>query len=382
MEFRPGMRLADIGVQDGSSLSLVVLPSRRVATSSLDGTAMIWDLDSGERLWILWGAGTGGTEEETAIGELAFSPDGQTLLTGSDNGVVKLWSVEEGQCLFTLCQPSEHPYRSIYEAAFSPNGQQVLTCSDEGPAKVFSAETGQCLFRLSDHDGPIHVGVFSSDSQQIATASGDGNVRLWSAQTGKSLCQLMLGRAIELLSFSPNGQELLCDSRYAGGVVSVEIFSVATGACLHMLQGHTWTINSVTFSPDGQRVLSSSVDGTAKLWTLETGQCITFGGHGAVSGAIFSPDGQQVLTHYETGPSRLWSITSGECLCSLEGHLEGHRYLGTECEVYDACFSLDGQRIVTASGDSTAKIWTTSGECLHTLSGHSGDILRTVCSGF
>ena len=62
----------------------------------------------------------------------------------------------------------------------------------------------------------------------------------------------------------------------------------------------------------------------------------------------------------------MWSAASGECLRTLEGHASS---------VDSAVFSADGQQVLTASGDKTAKVWSAaSGECLLTLEGHKGSV--------
>merc|ERR1712039_795302 len=79
---------------------------------------------------------------------------------------------------------------------------------------------------------------------------------------------------------------------------------------------------SAAFSPDGQEVLTASLDRTAKLWSAASGECLrTFEGHEAsVRSAVFSPDGQEVLTASGDRTAKLWSAASGECLRTFEGH--------------------------------------------------------------
>ena len=135
---------------------------------------------------------------------------------------------------------------------------------------------------------------------------------------------------------------------------------------------------SAVFSPDGQQVLTASMDKTAKVWSAASGECLrTLMGHtGRVKSAVFSPDGQQVLTASNDETAIVWSAASGACLLTLMGH---------EDWVYSAVFSPDGQQVLTASMDETARCvvslprvnasahlgGSASGECLRTLMGHT-----------
>ena len=76
-----------------------------------------------------------------------------------------------------------------------------------------------------------------------------------------------------------------------------------------MLTGHSGAVNSAAFSPDGQRVVTASVDGTARLWDAATDlSLVVLSGHdGAVNSAAFSPDGQRVMTA-SGKTARLWPI--------------------------------------------------------------------------
>ena len=110
------------------------------------------------------------------------------------------------------------------------------------------------------------------------------------------------------------------------------------------------------------------------MWSVASGECLlTFEGHRQfVISAVFSADGQQVLTASYDCTAKVWWTASGECLLTLEGH--GHA-------IFSAVFSADDQQVLTASWDTTAKVWSAaSGECLLTLEGHDDKVLSAVFS--
>src|SRR5256885_16621995 len=98
---------------------------------------------------------------------------------------------------------------------------------------------------------------------------------------------------------------------------------LAPGVSCDKLTGHTAVIHSVTFSPDGQWILTTSEDQTAKLWDASSGrEVLALTGHtGAVRSAAFSPDGRQIVTPSDDHTARVWETTSGRELLQLRGHI-------------------------------------------------------------
>jgi WD40 repeat protein len=113
---------------------------------------------------------------------------------------------------------------------------------------------------------------------------------------------------------------------------------------------HADEVLSASFSPDGMRVVTASVDKTARIWDATTGQPIGDPLHhqATVYSAAFSPDGTLVVTASGDGTARIWNAATGQPVGPALRHGD---------EVYSACFSPDGQRVITASADKTARFW-------------------------
>ena len=242
-----------------------------LASGSQDDTVRLWDVATGEYLKIL----TGHTD---SVESVAFSPDGETLASGSSDNTIRLWNVSTGETVKTL---TGHGYPGVGELSFSPDGQ---TLASEGGAgahghiiRLWDVATGEELKTFEAWFGSWFSSVsFSPDGQTLASAVGveaeDDTIRLWDVATGETVKTLtghtssVTGHpsSIYSVAFSPDGQTLASGSWDA----TVRLWDVATGAELKTLTGHTGWVNSVAFSPDGQTLASGSYDETVLLWNL------------------------------------------------------------------------------------------------------------------
>ncbi|WP_437767623.1 TIR domain-containing protein [Sorangium sp. So ce281] len=194
-------------------------------------------------------------------------------------------------------------------------------------------------------------------------------VRMW---TGEE--RTLSGHAdwVNACAISPDAQRIVSASDDG----TLKVWELSTGRLLSTLQGHAKGVNkgvkSCAISPDGQRVVSASGDGTLKVWELSTGRLLsTLQGHiHGVSDCAISPDGQRVVSAAADWTLKVWDLATGEPLATLQGHAMGVR----SCAI-----SPDGQHIVSSSADRTLKVWElATGRLLSTLEGHSDWI--TACA--
>ncbi|TEY32597.1 hypothetical protein BOTCAL_0717g00030 [Botryotinia calthae] len=166
---------------------------------------------------------------------------------------------------------------------------------------------------------------------------------------------------VKSVAFSPDGKVVASGSSDE----TIRLWNVATGESLQTLEGHSRSVISVAFSLDGKVVASGSSDETIRLWDVATGDSLqTLEGHSrSVTSVAFSPDGKVVASGSGDETIRLWDVATGESLRTLEGHSDW---------VTSVAFSPDGKVVVSGSGDETIRLWdVATGESLQTLEGHS-----------
>ncbi len=157
------------------------------------------------------------------------------------------------------------------------------------------------------------------------------------------------------VAFSPDGKQIVSASGDILGNKSgeVKVWDTATGQETLSLKGHTNRVTSVAYSPDGKHIVSGSVDKTVKVWDAATGQeTLSLKGYtNGVRRVAYSPDGKRIVSGSEDKTVKVWDAATGQETLSLKGHVYGVR---------SVAYSPDGKRIVSGSKDATVKVWDAS----------------------
>ena len=261
-----------------------------------------------------WGLPEGATKRlgKGTIYEIAYSPDGTRLAVASSIGIW-LYDAQTGEELNLFAEQQD----SVRSVSFSPDGQTLASGSSgwDGTIRLWDVSTGDTIRTLTGHTGFVYSVSFSPDGQTLASGSSgwDGTIRLWDVSTGDTI-RTLTGHTddVSSVSFSPDGQTLASGETLASGGDldgTIRLWDVSTGDHLRTLTGHTLWVYSVSFSPDGQTLASGSGDKTIRLWDVSTGDTIrTLTGHtGYVRSVSFSPDGQTLASTGLDGTVLLWN---------------------------------------------------------------------------
>jgi WD40 repeat protein len=301
------------------------------------------------------------TQPFSSILAIAYSPDGNTLAASDSNGEIRLWSVQDGQCLLT-CSGHTNWVRAI---EFSPDGRHLASSSDDRTIKLWDLQDGACLKTLGE--GIHSLGVsFSPDGCYLASGSTDNLIYYWHLPTGCCERQFAGHQNWSVdVCFHPHEHKLA--SGDADG--TIRIWDVATGNCEIVWQGHQNWVTTIDYSGDGTTILSGSLDGSLRLWDAaevsDRSACrLTISGHGdEIWSAVFSPDGKQIASAGVGGLLRLWRVSDGCCLHTLEGHSD---------RLWAVAFHPHGYQLASGGEDRTLRVWRTSdGKCLQAINGYT-----------
>jgi WD40 repeat protein len=307
------------------------------------------------RAWLRWinKPEQRGADLATLAGHLdgvtccAFFPDGSRLVSGSEDGTLKIWRASTGSEEVTLIS-STKAWEGVLCCAVSPDGALIASGSADHTVTLWDAETGAVLRRLSGHRSWVNDCDFFPDGTRIVSASTDGTLQVWSVDTGSKIATLE-GHEEEVLgcAVSPDGSLIASASIDQ----TVRLWDAGTGREVRSFIGHIDEVTACAFSPDGKKVLSASRDKTLRLWSVVDGEEISrFTGHAHdIVDCAFSPDGSLILSAAEDWRALLRDASSGAVVADFCGHSNPRL---TSC----AC-SPDGDVVATASKDKTVILW-------------------------
>ena len=290
---------------------------------------------------------------------LAYSPNGNTILTGEAGRFARLWNSETGA---SIGAPLEHD-GGIQDVAFSPDGKRVVTGSRDSTAQVWDAQTGKPIGPRLNHENAGKGGVsvaFSTDGKQVLTGGDDRTAKLWDATTGAPIAVCKHNGNVTSVAFRPGGSHFA-----TGSIDGVARLWDKTGTlvkeCKHdPIDGEPGYVWDVAFSPDGKLLASAGDDHTVRLWDAVTGAPVgkpLVHNHG-IWRVAFSPNSEKLATatfgshaHVPLDfTARIWNVATQKLACPILEHDGG---------VWSLAFSPDGSMLLTGS-DNKASLWDAS----------------------
>jgi WD40 repeat protein len=209
-----------------------------------------WELcEAGDKLWSSF------PEFKTSVSAVAWSPDGALLATANDDGLVKLWDGAAARELRTLCDAGS----AVGYLAFSPDGA-TLALGHDSRVELWDVAAGQRRRVLEGHHGRVNCLAYALGGRLLASGTEDSRIKLWDPASGGETATLVGHTGpVYSLAFAPDGRTLASGS----GDGTVRLWHVATARELFPLRGHTGSVGCVAFAPDGQTLASGGGHGTS-----------------------------------------------------------------------------------------------------------------------
>ncbi len=326
-----------------------------LASGSEDGTARLWDVRNGQALAVL------AVEENSILSvSVAFSPDGATLATVGKQ--IKLWDVATRKEFASL-----EAKGTAGPIAFSPDGSKLASGGASKSLILWDLKSRQIVMTLQRHKEAVTAVAFSPGGTILASGSRDKTINLWEVKNGGHLIELNVGDDISSVAFSPDGK-MLANGSWGNAII---LWNVISGQKVATLEKGSGYVSSIAFSPDGKRLVSADWDDTVKIWDLSSKQELgSLRGHADnVTSVAFSPNGKTIASGGGDQTVRLWDANGVEEVKTLSGHIG---------PAHSVAFSYDGGMLASGGKDNLVRLWDwRAGKELAILKGHE-DAVNTV----
>jgi WD40 repeat protein/uncharacterized caspase-like protein len=334
-DLQTGRKLRSFSGHTEPVTSLAFSPDgQKLLSGSRDETAILWDVATGKQLQVF--------STEHLINCVAFSPDGGKALVGTARSEAVLWDISNGKRLGVFDCHTFLGHPMVLSVAFAPNGQQFLMGLDSGTTILWDVTTGKETRRFIGHASPIRCVAFGPDSKELLTGAESKKVILWDAATGNQLKTLDTQATVNTVAFSSNGRRL-----FAGLMGSIICWDKVTSETLKEVPG----VACIAISPNGMHALTinllSSLNCLVVIWDIETGKALRIlpSGGSEPTCAVFSADGRQILT------------TSNKCVIWNNDFIRAIRTFNVDYQCSDDRSISNGKHVFIRTIEGTCGIW-------------------------
>ena len=253
---------------------------KKAVTGGTDGV-ILWDIERGRMIRVFEESFPSRSRIKGPV--VAFSPDGQMILSCDAGELIRVWDTQSGKLLIELNDNGiydngeSNPDSSIMSVDLSPDGRFALTCGEN--LKLWDIHSGQKIRSFIGHKKTILAAVFSSDGRQVISGSQDKTFKVWSVETGRQLESIANDLFPTVISFSHDGNYALTGS-FDG---SIKLWDIKGGRSIRSFpQNGMDELLSLSFSPDMNKVVSGCIfkendksrTGCLLLMDLQTGEIV------------------------------------------------------------------------------------------------------------
>ncbi|GMM36243.1 chromatin modification protein [Saccharomycopsis crataegensis] len=249
---------------------------------------------------------------------LEFNENSNLVAAGFEDSYIKLWSIDGNPLKSIIKNDPQNKSNTrrlighsgtVYSLSFSPDGNYLLSASEDGTVRLWSLDTYTCLVIYKSHNDPVWDVKFSPFGHYFVTASHDTTARLWSVDHIYPL-RLFVGHMsdVDCVAWFPNA----CYCFTGSSDKTIRMWDILKGECVRLFVGHSSAINALAVHPRGRLLASAGEDSMIHLWDISHGRLLkSMRGHSqkcSIYSLDFSKDGNVLVSGGSDNSVRIWDV--------------------------------------------------------------------------